>query len=148
MNRDYEKFLQDLERMVHQYNQMEKKKRTYGLSIPLSCTEIHILDEIGNQEGIGVKAIAQSKGVTEGAVSQLIKKLIEKDLVKKESSKESDAKVCLFLTENGKICYEAHKDYHKQANLKWYALLDELTESEYKHLQILLEKALTISITN
>lgn len=141
MNRDYEQTLQHIERLIHRYSQNEKKKRTYGTDQALSGTEIHVLDEIGRHPGIGVKVLAEKKGVTEGAVSQLVKKLIKKDLIRKEVSKESDAKVCLFLTQNGKICYGEHKNYHEQANQKWYGLFDELSEKEYQCIQDILRKA-------
>jgi DNA-binding MarR family transcriptional regulator len=141
MNRDYEQTLQHIERLIHMYSQNEKNKRTYGTDQALSCTEIHVIDEIGRRPGIGVKALAEKKGVTEGAVSQLVKKLIKKDLISKEISKESDAKVCLSLTKNGEICYGEHKNYHEQANRKWYGLFEELTEREYQSIQDILRKA-------
>lgn len=141
MKRDYENIYQNIERIIHKYNQVENRKRCYGLEAPLSCTEIHMIDEIGKFPGIGVKEIASHKGVTEGAVSQLIKKLIEKKLIRKEISKESEAKVNLTLTENGMVCFEEHKKYHEQENKRWNELFDELTDQEYKKIEHILTAA-------
>ncbi len=144
MKRDFEETLQSIEKLVQLINQSDKVRRTYGTEHALTRTEIHIMDEIGRCEGIGVKGIAQNKGVTEGAISQIIKKLATKGLIRKEVSRESEAKVCLFLTNEGQICYLNHQKYHKQANQKWQKLFNDLTEQEYQCAQSLLEQAINM----
>lgn len=129
--RDYEKFLEQIERVIHQYNQRENKKKSYGTDDLLTQTEIHIVAVIGEQPGIGVKALAKKKGVTAGAASQMIKKMVKKELIYKQISAESEAKIELFLTEKGRICFTEHQKIHEEANKKWYSLFDKLDDNAY-----------------
>ena len=138
MTRDYDAIFRKVEQLAHKYMQVEQKKRCYGLDFPLTCVEIHIIDEIGRNPGIGVKGIARNKVVTEGAVSQMVKKLIGKNLINKQISKESESKVELSLTEYGQICFDEHNEFHVQANMKWYALFDQMEEQEIQRLSELL----------
>lgn len=140
MDRQYDKFFQTIERMVHKYNQMEKRKSNYGMDFPISCAEIHVIDEVGRNPGIGVRSIAKNKGVTEGAVSQLVKRLITKELIKKQVSAESEAKVELNLTEKGLICFREHNEYHRKENVKWYAVLDQIEDEDYLRIRSILLK--------
>lgn len=130
--RDYEAFFEQVERVIHEYNQKENKTRCYGIDVPLTQTEVHLIAVIGKQPGIGLKTLAQLKGVTPGAASQMIKRMVQKGLVTKQVSPESDAKIELTLTETGKLCFAAHEKWHKTANQKWYRLLDELDDSAYE----------------
>ena len=130
--RDYKSFFEQVERVIHKYNQGENKKRDYQIGIALTQTEVHIVAVIGEQPGIGIKALAQAKGVTAGAASQMVKKLIQKGLVRKQVSAESEAKIELFLTEDGWTCFEEHRKIHEEANQKWCKLFDELDDKSYE----------------
>ena len=88
--RDYDFLLDQVERVIHKYNQRENQKHNYGVDVPLTQTEIHLIAVIGEQPRIGVKALAEIKGVTAGAASQMIKKMVQKGLVCKRISAESD----------------------------------------------------------
>ncbi len=131
MRRNYDEFFSVIDRLISKHNKLENATRCYGLEFPLTGTEIHVLDEIGRCPGIGIKGIAINKGVTEGATSQLVKKLIKKGLVKKQISEESEAKVNLTLTAKGKICYKKHKEYHEEGNRIWYETLDSLEDKDF-----------------
>lgn len=138
--RDYKLLLEQIERVIHEYNQRENQKQNYGVDVPLTQTEIHLIAEIGEQPGIGVKALAEIKGVTAGAASQMIKKLVQKGLVCKRISAESEAKIELTLTEKGQICFTEHEKFHEEASKKWYQLLDKLDDNSYEMLnQILMQ---------
>lgn len=130
--RDYEELLEQIERMIHKYNQKENRKLMYGADTLLTQTEVHILASIGEEPGIGVKKLAQLKGVTDGAISQMIRKLVEKALVTKRVSQESEAKIELTLTQKGQVCFAEHQKYHLERNKKWCNLLDELSDGSYK----------------
>lgn len=139
--RDYNLFLEQMERIIHKYNQRESHKRDYGVDVPLTHTEVHLIAVIGEQPGIGVKALAGAKGVTTGAASQMVRKLVEKGLVQKQISAESEAKVELTLTEKGQKCFVEHQKYHVKTNDKWNRLLDKLDDESYETLTQILEEA-------
>lgn len=130
--RDYDFLLDQMERIIHKYSQKESNKRDYGIDMPLTQVEIHLIAVIGQQPGIGVKGLAKEKGVTDGAASQMVRKLVQKGLVQKRVSAESEARVELTLTDKGRICFEEHRKFHAAANDKWYQLLDKLDDDSYE----------------
>ena len=129
-----------VERVIHEYHQRENIPRSYGEDILLTQTEIHMLTVIGEQPGIGTKALAKAKGVTAGAASQMIKKLVQKGLIMKRISADSDAKIELYLTEKGLGCFEEQQRIHREANQKWYRLLDELDDKTYQSMERIINK--------
>ena len=138
--RDYDFLLDQVERLIHKYNQRENQKYDYGVDIPLTQTEIHLIAVIGEQPGIGVKALAEIKGVTAGAASQMIKKMVQKGLVCKRISAESEAKIELTLTEKGQICFLEHQKLHEEASKKWYRLFDKMDDNSYEMLNRILDQ--------
>ena len=60
-----------------------------------------------------VTALARKRGITKGAASQLIYKLVDKGLVEKRVSPESDAQVSLCLTAAGQETSRLHDAYHQ-----------------------------------
>lgn len=118
-----------MERVIHKYSQWENKKRTYGTSMLLSKAEIHTIVAVGNNPGINVTMLADILGITKGAASQMIYKLVEKGTVEKKVSPDSDTEVILNLTNEGLKNYAAHNEYHRQTNDKSIELLKTLPES-------------------
>jgi len=129
---DYSEFPMLMERVIHKYNQWENKKRTYGTDDLLSRSEIHTIVAVGSNPGINVTTLAEVLGITKGAASQMIYKLVDKGAVEKKISPDSDTEVVLNLTDKGMKNYEAHNKYHQQANDKSLALLKDMPESVYK----------------
>lgn len=128
-----------IERIVHKYTTIEQKKRYYGTNIQLTFSEIHTIDVIGSNNKINITQLATLKGVTKGAVSQMIYKLIKKGLVKKTVSPKSDTEVILELTEYGQKAYNAHLEYHRITNRIMYDRLEEMTQESYDKLKKSLE---------
>ena len=138
--RNYEIMFEQVERVIHKYNQKENVKHNYGGDVFLTQTEIHLIRSIGTEPGIGVKRLAQNHGVTDGAISQMVRKLVGKGLVTKKISQISEAKIELTLTDNGQTCFEEHHRYHVEKNQKWYDILNRLDDSSYKDLVRLVEQ--------
>lgn len=131
---DYTKLTTLMERVIHKYNQWENKKRTYGTDILLSKAEIHTIVAVGNHPGINVTSLADILGITKGAASQMIYKLVEKGAVEKKVSPDSDTEVILNLTDEGQKNYAAHNEYHNQANDESIELLKTMPESFCAHM--------------
>ena len=64
----------------------------------------------------------------------MIRKLVNKGLVTKKISQESEAKIELTLTDKGQICAEEHHKYHVEKNKKWGVMLNGLSDKSYKDL--------------
>lgn len=102
-----------LERVIHKYSQIEQKPWDYGNGILLSRPEIHTIMLINNYPGISVTALAQKRGITKGAASQLLYKMADKGLIEKRISPDSDAQISLYLTELGREVNFLHDKHHK-----------------------------------
>lgn len=99
------------ENVMNKYNALEKKPRYYGTKDLLYKSEVHTIEAIGKNSGINVTELAQYLNITKGAVSQMIDKLIKKNLVLKTPVSETE--VSLSLTQNGILVFKGHEEYHK-----------------------------------
>lgn len=116
------------ERIIHKYILFEKIPQKYCGDLMLTQPEIHTVVSIGDQEGIGVTQLAKLRGITKGAVSQMIYKLVDKGLVEKHVSPASDAAVSLFLTDKGKQARSEHHKMHENQRIMFASLMDSLPE--------------------
>ncbi|MFA9375809.1 MAG: MarR family winged helix-turn-helix transcriptional regulator [Lachnotalea sp.] len=128
------------ERIIHKYNQVEKKKRSYGADILLTRAEIHTIEAVGNQQGINVTTLAGKLGITKGAASQMIYKLVDKNLVQKTVSPDSDTEVCLYLTNSGKIAFDEHRKYHATHDAKFFDAVQNLPEEMIEQMVSIMER--------
>ncbi len=131
---DYSELTKLMERIIHKYNRWESKKRRYGTGLLLSRAEIHTIAAVGDHPDINVTALAEILGITKGAASQMIYKLVDKGCVLKKVSPESDTEVVLNLTEEGKKNYDAHMEYHRQTNDEFFVMLKDMPEPVYEQL--------------
>ena len=121
-----------MERAIHKYTQFEKKPQEYCNGLMLTQPEIHTVAIIGDQEGINVTKLAGLRGITKGAASQMIYKLVDKELVEKRVSPNSDSEINLYLTKKGKKARAEHRKRHEDLNRKFEALVKDIPE-EMRH---------------
>ena len=126
--KDYKELAWLMERIIHKYNQFEKKPQVYCKDIILTQPEIHTIAMVGDHEGIGITQLAKMRGITKGAASQMIYKLVDKDLVEKRVSPDSDAAVCLYLTKKGKKARSEHRKQHETMGTMYEKILDQIPE--------------------
>lgn len=100
------------EKIMDKYAASEKKPRYYGTDQLLYRSEVHTIDAIGKNNNINVTNLSTYLGVTKGAVSQMIEKLIKKDMLVKTIVSPSDTEVALSLTLKGEQAFEGHRKYH------------------------------------
>ncbi len=117
-----------MERIIHKYSQYEKRPQVYCKDIMLTQPEIHTIAIVGDHEGINVTQLAAMRGITKGAASQMVYKLVDKGLVKKQVSAESDAAVSLFLTKKGQQARNEHRKLHETMGTKFDMLLSRIPE--------------------
>ncbi len=129
---DSTKFITLFERVISKYNRMENKQRSYGTDVVLSRAEIHTIAAVGDNPGINITMLADILGITKGAASQMIYKLVEKGTIEKKVSPDSDTEVVLNLTEEGQKNYIGHIEYHNQAIDGSLKVLRDMPESSYR----------------
>jgi DNA-binding MarR family transcriptional regulator len=101
-------------RLVRKYNAMEKVPLRRGEYLNLYHSERHLLDKIGENPGINVTEFAKVVGVTKGAISQVVRKLEKKGLVRRYKKNNNDKEVFIELTDNGGGIYEERKKLNQE----------------------------------
>lgn len=121
-------FFEDIYRLINKYNQKSKTAKHYGTEELLYTAEVHMIEIIGNYEKITTTKLSNVLGITKGAVSQITRKLLDKNLIEKIPSKERNNEVFISLTETGRTVYSYHQDMHKDMLDKIDGILNELPD--------------------
>lgn len=99
-------------RVNKKFQQFEKNPIEIGVGQKLYPSEIHVLDAVGSGLGNNVTALSQRFGITKGAVSQVVNKLHEKKLIKKERIQGNAKEILLSLTKEGLNAFRILDDQH------------------------------------
>lgn len=99
---------------VHKYNALEKHPSKAGKKHDLYHSERHFLDKIGDHPGMNMTEFAGATGITKGAVSQVVKKLENKGLVKRYKGSVNAKEVFIELTKDGRDIYIHHKKKNEE----------------------------------
>ena len=108
----YGDILQKLEKVIARVESMHTPSLSFGTGVLMHTREIHTVQAIGHHAGINVTKLAEHTGVTKGAVSQTLKKLIRKGLVRKTHAPGNDKEVVLELTDLGWVGFHNHEKFH------------------------------------
>jgi DNA-binding MarR family transcriptional regulator len=102
----------------------------YGTGEKYTSTEVHTLSYIVQNPGISVTDLAHDTGKTKGAISQMVKKLEAKGLLRREIAPHSDKISMIYATEAGLELHRAHKQYDAVSFGKTYKALCEIYSPE------------------
>lgn len=138
INQEALKIVRLMEKITNERENAKKKRQEFAPGVFLTRSERDVLDEVGRYPGIGVKEIAGNKGVTAGAVSQMVKRLISSGLLSKQVSPESEVRVCIYLTPEGEISYRISEQRHQASFEDWVRILERLNEKEKQDLLLML----------
>jgi DNA-binding MarR family transcriptional regulator len=95
------------------WQQLDSKPRKFGTDNDLSGSEIHLIEMVGQNDGLSVTDLARRLGITKGAVSQTLKKLEAKGLVAKEVDPANTSRITVGLSTKGKVAYYSHLQWHE-----------------------------------
>jgi DNA-binding MarR family transcriptional regulator len=115
MNRerkDFETIMDLLDQVVSRLNSQHTAPHDFDTGIPLYRTEIHTVRAIGDHPGINVTTLAERMGVTKGAASQTVSRLVKKGLVRKVDAADNERETLLALTDRGLRGHRAHERFH------------------------------------
>ena len=115
INNTYERILRKFDRVVTVMESMHSPSLSFGTGVPMFRREIHTIQAIGKNPGINITALAEYMAVTKGAVSQTIKKLTNKGLVRKTYAPGNAKEVVLELTDLGWVGFRNHEKFHMAA---------------------------------
>jgi DNA-binding MarR family transcriptional regulator len=117
-------------RVAGKFCENQKQPRKYGLDEKLYPSEIHLIALIGNNPQKGVTRLAEMSGITKGAISQTLKKLEDKGLVKKLPDPDSGVRIVLELTNKGKIAFYSHERMHEEIDRELISFLENQPRSK------------------
>ena len=126
-------------RIINKIKRIEKTPRHFGTRTLLYPSEIHTIEAIGSQPGINITQLATLQGVTKGAVSQVIRKLVDKNMVQRMKDEKSDREVLLTLSPQGETAFEAHKDFHSRVEPRLIQLIQDADENQIAFMETLLK---------
>ncbi|MTK63496.1 MAG: MarR family transcriptional regulator [Methanobacterium sp.] len=115
-------------RVNKKFQKFEKNPIEFGEGKKLYPSEIHILDAVGNGVGNNVTVLSQKFGITKGAVSQVVNKLHEKNLIKKEKMDGNAKEVKLTLTRHGRNAFKIQDDLHKNFENEFFNYFKNLEQ--------------------
>lgn len=121
-------FLEDTYRLINKYNQKTKIAKQYGTEDFLYSAEVHMIEIIGSYETITTTKLAEKLGITKGAVSQITRKLLEKNLIMKIPSNEKVNEVLILLTDKGRMVYSYHRSMHERMLRKIDLIICDLSD--------------------
>ena len=122
-------------------SQTNRKKIDFGNNIHLFRSEIHTIEIIGRTSGIHISEIAREMGVTKGAISQRTKVLKSKGLIETITDPDNQSRILVTLTELGRKCFLAHREYHNEKDKEMFDYLKKLDDREIKTIESFLVKA-------
>ena len=109
---EYEQLMTILDGVLTKTETLHAPSNDFGTGIPIYRKEIHTLQAIGRHSKINITRLAEQMGVTKGAISQTIAKLIKKGMVRKQYAQGSKKEVILELTDLGWTGFHNHEKFH------------------------------------
>lgn len=129
------------ELLVELFNEIltiEKEALQSGPFKDLSITEMHVIENIG----LGSRTmtdVADQLGVTVGTLTTSINRLVKKEYVVRERSKEDRRFVQIELSRKGKLAYRIHESFHSE--MVEY-MIEELSNEDY---EVLIKSLMRVS---
>ena len=110
----FEKFLDLLDGAVAKAEATHSPAHDFGTGVQLYRSEIHTVRAVGENPGVNVTALAEHMGVTKGAVSQMVNRLVKKGLIRKGRAPDNAREVRLELTDVGWTGFQNHERFHME----------------------------------
>ncbi len=110
-------------RAARRYQALEKMPACSGDRYGLHHSERHMLDLVGGSPDINMTEFARAAGVTKGAVSQVVRRLEAKGMVRRYKRGGNDKEVFIEPTRAGWDAYQRHQQKNEQTLLPLMAEL-------------------------
>jgi len=116
--------------VLNKFAALERSPRDFGTGDKLFPSEIHVVEAIGKHPGINMTDLASELGVSKPAVTQMIAKIMKKDLVERYNGEGNRKRVLLRLTKSGWLAFRGHEELHKRMDVDLMSHLGQLTSRE------------------
>jgi DNA-binding MarR family transcriptional regulator len=113
MNSELQTLVDLFLKILHMYSIIGRKPKDYGTGDLLYVTEIHTITMVGKNKEINMTGLAEIMGVTKGAISQTIRKLVHKNYILKSNS-TNRKEFNLKLSEKGNIVFKGQESFQRE----------------------------------
>jgi DNA-binding MarR family transcriptional regulator len=113
MNNELQNLIDLFLKILHLYSIIGRRPKDYGTGDLLYFTELHTITVVAKNREINMTQLAEIMGVTKGAISQTIRKLVNKNLILK-SNINNRKEINLKLSEKGMIVYKSQESFQKE----------------------------------
>jgi DNA-binding MarR family transcriptional regulator len=113
MNNELQELIDLFLKILHLYSVISRKPKDYGTGDMLYFAEIHTITVVGKNTELNMTQLADIMGVTKGAISQTIRKLVSKNFILK-SNTTNRKEINLKLSEKGLVVYKGQKSFQKE----------------------------------
>jgi|ERR1035437_8054482 DNA-binding MarR family transcriptional regulator len=113
MDKELQSIIDIFNKILHIYSIIDKKPKEFGTGDLLYVSEIHAINVVGINPEINMTQLAEMLGVTKGAVSQIIKRLVTKRYIAKYKTR-NNKEVNLRLSDKGYLIFQGYQSFNKE----------------------------------
>jgi DNA-binding MarR family transcriptional regulator len=113
MNNELQTLIDLFLKILNLYSVIGRKPKDYGTGDLLFFAEIHTIGVVGKNREINMTELAELMGVTKGAISQTITKLVRKGFITR-SNKTNKKEINLKLSDKGLVVYKGQESFQKE----------------------------------
>ena len=121
------------ERLFHVIRTLEEEQRKpveYGDGVVLGHAEMQLLETISRYPDEHASALSLRLGITKGAVTQVVTKLMDKQLLSRVQRDGNRQKAYFRPTRHGREIIERHHRHHRKANQRLCEFITTLDDQE------------------
>ncbi|AQR95983.1 MarR family winged helix-turn-helix transcriptional regulator [Clostridium saccharoperbutylacetonicum] len=115
---------------VSEIHNLIKKTAERNFLTEYTFTEVHCIEQIEKIEDPNVTKLSKDFEMTRGALSKIIKKLIEKGAVEIYRKPENKKEIYYKLTESGMSTFMEHEEMHRSRLERDKVIFSKLSEDE------------------
>lgn len=130
-DQDMRKVSEQWIRILNKMDADEKCPKDFGSGDLLHCSEIHTIMMIGKNKDINPASLSLLLGISRSAISQMIGRLVRKNLVEKHRDPDNDKEILLRLSPRGTIAYLGHEQHHAKIYARMHRNLGDLTDEQF-----------------
>jgi DNA-binding MarR family transcriptional regulator len=113
MNGELQQLIDQFLKILHLYSVIGRKPKDYGTGDLLYFTELHTITMVARNDEVNMTQLAEIMGVTKGAISQTIRKLVHKNLIMR-TNMNNRKEINLRLSEKGRRVLSAQESFQKE----------------------------------
>lgn len=126
----YCKVTEEIFTIIRLFEEEKKKPIDYGNGVLLYHGEMQFLEAIAKYPGENVSKLSKRLGITKGAITQMVDKLKQKELIQIVSYTDNKKEKYFVLTDKGQSAIDRHRYLHRQSNEKICHFISTLDAKE------------------